>query len=156
MSLQSALADLQSKVGTETHVSDWLFISQDRIQQFAEATGDHQWIHVDVGRAKAHSPFGGPIAHGFLTLSLIPTLTGSVDPDRPEYPEVKMGINYGLNKVRFPNPVRVGGRVRSRTTLLSAEEVKGNGIQIVKQVTIEIEGEPKPGCVAETVSRLYF
>ena len=156
MSLQMVLADLQSKTGTETHVSDWLTIIQDRIQQFAEATGDHQWIHVDVGRAKAQSPFGVPIAHGFLTLSLIPYLTGSVDPDRPEYPEAKMGINYGLNKVRFPNPVRVGARVRSRTTLLNAEEVKGNGIQIVKQVTIEIEGEPKPGCVADTVSRLYF
>jgi len=156
MSLQMVLADLQSKTGTETHVSDWLTISQDRIQQFADATGDHQWIHVDVGRAKAQSPFGVPIAHGFLTLSLIPYLTGSVDPDRPEYPEAKMGINYGLNKVRFPNPVRVGARVRSRTTLLNAEEVKGNGIQIVKQVTIEIEGEPKPGCVADTVSRLYF
>jgi acyl dehydratase len=156
MSLQTALADLQSKAGTETHVSDWLAISQDRIQQFADATGDHQWIHVDVERANAQSPFGGPIAHGFLTLSLIPYLTGSVDADKPEYPGVRMGINYGLNKVRFPNPVRVGSRVRSRTTLLSAEEVKGNGIQIVKQVTIEVEGEPKPGCVAETVSRLYF
>jgi acyl dehydratase len=156
ISLSTALADLQNKVGTETDVSEWLILTQDRIQQFADATEDHQWIHVDVERANAHSPFGGPIAHGFLTLSLIPYLTGAVNPDRPEYPEAKMGINYGLNKVRFPNPVRVGSRVRSRTTLLSAEEVKGSGIQIVRQVTIEIEGESKPACVAETVSRLYF
>lgn len=156
MSLQTALTDLNSKVGTETHVSDWLTISQERIQQFAAATGDHQWIHVDVERANAQSPFGGPIAHGFLTLSLIPFLTGAVNPDRPPYPGVKMGINYGLNKVRFPHPVRVGSRVRTRTTLMSAEEVAGNGIQIINQVTIEIDGQPKPGCVAETVSRLYF
>jgi acyl dehydratase len=156
MSLQSTLADLQSKVGTETHASDWLAIGQERIQQFAEATGDHPWIHVDVERANAQSPFGGPIAHGFLTLSLIPYLTGGVDPDKPEYPEAKMGVNYGLNKVRFPCPVRVGSRIRTRTTLLSAEEVKGNGIQIVRQVMIEIDGEAKPACVAETVTRLYF
>ena len=156
MSLQSALADLESKIGSETHVSDWFTISQERIQQFADATEDQQWIHVDVERAQTHSPFGGPIAHGFLTLSLIPYLTGGVDPDKPEYPEAKMGVNYGLNRVRFPNPVRVGSRVRTRTSLLNAEEVKGNGIQIVRQVTIEIEGQPKPGCVAETVTRLYF
>ncbi len=156
MSLQTALADLQSQIGTETQVSDWLTISQERIQQFADATDDHQWIHVDVDRAQAQSPFGGPIAHGFLTLSLIPFLTGAVDPDKPRYPDVKMGINYGLNRVRFPNPVRVGVRVRARTTLLSVEEVKGNGLQLVNQVTMEIDGEPKPGCVAETVSRLYF
>ena len=156
MSLQTALADLESKIGSETHVSDWFTISQERIQQFADATEDQQWIHVDVERAQAHSPFGGPIAHGFLTLSLIPYLTGGVDPDKPEYPEAKMGVNYGLNRVRFPHPVHVGSRVRTRTSLLSAEEVKGNGIQIVRQVTIEIEGQPKPGCVAETVTRLYF
>ena len=156
MPLQTALADLQSQVGTETQVSDWLTISQDRIQQFADATDDHQWIHVDVDRAQAQSPFGGPIAHGFLTLSLIPFLTGAVDPDKPRYPDVKMGINYGLNRVRFPHPVGVGVRIRARTTLLSAEEVKGNGIQIVNQVTMEIENQPKPGCVAETVARLYF
>ena len=156
MSLQSALADLESKIGSETHVSDWFTISQERIQQFADATEDQQWIHVNVERAQTHSPFGGPIAHGFLTLSLIPYLTGGVDPDKPEYPEAKMGVNYGLNRVRFPNPVHVGSRVRARTSLLSAEEVKGNGIQIVRQVTIEIEGQPKPGCVAETVTRLYF
>jgi acyl dehydratase len=156
MSLQNALADLQSKIGTETHVGEWLTISQERINQFAEATGDHQWIHVDVARANAESPFGGPIAHGYLTLSLIPFLTDSVNPDKPSYPGVKLGINYGSNKVRFPNPVPVGARVRARTMLLSADEVKGNAIQIINQVTMEIEGEAKPGCVAETVARLYF
>ena len=156
MSLQTALAELQSQIGTETQVSEWLTISQDRIQLFADATDDHQWIHVDVDRAEAQSPFGGPIAHGFLTLSLIPHLTDGADPSRARFPDAKMGINYGLNRVRFPNPVRVGVRVRARTTLLSVEAVKGNGLQLVNQITMEIDGEPKPGCVAEMVSRLYF
>jgi len=155
MSIENAIADLQTKVGTETHVSPWLTITQERINQFAEATLDHQWIHVDPERANAESPFGGPVAHGFLTLSLIPHLTGSVDPDKPRYPGVKMGVNYGLNKVRFPSPVPVGAKIRARTTLLSFKEAKG-GLQIINQVTIEIEGQEKPGCVAETVSLLYF
>ena len=155
MSIENAIADLETKVGTETHVSPWLTITQERINQFAEATLDHQWIHVDPERANAESPFGGPVAHGFLTLSLIPHLTGSVDPDKPRYPGVKMGVNYGLNKVRFPSPVPVGAKIRARTTLLNFKEAKG-GLQIINQVTIEIEGQEKPGCVAETVSLLYF
>lgn len=155
MSIENAIADLQSKVGTETHVSPWLTITQERINQFADATLDHQWIHVNPERASAESPFGSPVAHGFLTLSLIPHLTGSVDPDKPRYPGVKMGVNYGLNKVRFPSPVPVGSKIRARTTLLSFKEAKG-GLQIINQVTIEIEGQEKPGCVAETVSLLYF
>lgn len=157
MSLAHALEDLQSKLGQELRVSDWLTIDQERINRFADATLDQQWIHVDVEKAKAMSPFGGPIAHGFLTLSLIPYLAGTVDPDAPTYPGVVMGVNYGLNRVRFPHPVRAGVQVRARTTLESVEVVaNGNGLQLINQITIEIDGEPKPGCVAEMVSRLYF
>lgn len=155
MTLEQVQANLETKVGTETNVSDWLTITQEMVNQFADATLDRQWIHVDPGRAQAESPFGGPIAHGFFTLALIPYLTGSVDPDTPRYPGVAMTINYGVNKVRFPHPVPVGSRVRARTRLLSATPAKG-GLQIIHQVTIEIEGQPKPGCVAETVSLLYF
>jgi len=156
MSIEIAKADLASKVGQELHVSDWLAITQEMINQFADATRDRQWIHVDPERANRESPFGTTVAHGYFTLSLLPYLTGAVDPDRPRYPGIKLSVNYGLNRVRFPNPVQVGARVRARTALQSYEEVKGNGIQIVNQVTVEIEGEPKPGCVAETVSRMYF
>lgn len=156
MALQDALADMQSKVGQETMVGEWLDVTQKRINGFADATGDQQWIHVDVERAKAESPFGGPIAHGYLTLSMIPVLTESVNPEKPLYPDLKMGVNYGLNKVRFTSPVPAGARVRARVTLHEVEEVKGNGIQYVNLVTIEIEGQDKPACVAETVTRLYF
>jgi acyl dehydratase len=156
MSLELALADLQTKLNSETHVSDWLTITQDRINQFADATLDRQWIHVDVKKASAESPFGAPVAHGFLTLSLIPFLSGNVDPDKPRYAGIKLGVNYGMNKVRFPSPVLVGSRVRARVILQSVEEVRGNGLQIISQVTIEIEGNSKPACVAETVSRMYF
>lgn len=156
MALQDALADMQSKVGQETMVGEWLDVTQKRINGFADATGDQQWIHVDVERAKAESPFGGPIAHGYLTLSMIPVLTESVNPEKPLYPDLKMGVNYGLNKVRFTSPVPAGARVRARVTLHEVEEVKGNGIQYVNLITIEIEGQEKPACVAETVTRLYF
>ena len=155
MSQAIALADLQSKLNSEVHKSDWYTVTQENINQFADATGDHQWIHVDPERAKTDSPFGTTIAHGYLTLSLIVHLSGNVDPDKPAYPDVKMGINYGCNKVRFPNPVVVGSKIRTRTALMSVEE-KGNALQIVNKVTVEIEGVQKPGCVAETVSRLYF
>lgn len=155
MSLEQALAELQSKVGSELHVGDWLTVTQERINQFAEATGDHQWIHVDPERAAAESPYQTTIAHGYLTLSMLPYLTEAVNPDKPRFSGVRMGVNYGLNRVRFPHPVKVGARIRTRTTLLAFEEVRG-GVQIVNQVTVEIEGESKPGCVAETVSRYYF
>ena len=151
----SALADLQSKIDQETHLSDWYTVTQEKINLFAEATGDHQWIHTDPERAKAQSPYGTTIAHGYMTLSLIVMLTDSVDPDNPPYPGVVMGINYGCNKVRFPNPVAVNSQIRSHTVPISVEE-KGNALQIVNKVTIEIEGVQKPACVAETVSRLYF
>ncbi len=143
------LADLQPLVGQELAVSDWLAIEQDRIDQFAAATGDHQWIHVDPAKA-AQGPFGTTIAHGFLTLSLIPALSEStfmID-------DVTMGINYGLNRVRFPNPVRCGSRVRGHFKLLSYEPLDG-GAQLTIEATIEIEGAPKPACVAESVSRRF-
>ncbi len=155
MSIEIAITDLESKVGTETHVGEWFTITQEKINMFAEATGDHQWIHVDPERANKESPFGTTVAHGYFTLSLLPYLTGAVDPDRPQYPNVKLGVNYGLNKVRFPSPVKVGSRIRTRTKLLSFEEVPG-GLQLIRQVYVEVEGESKPGCVAETVSRIYF
>jgi acyl dehydratase len=144
------LQDLQALVGQEIGVSDWITVSQQRIHQFAEATGDHQWIHVDPERA-ALGPFGGPIAHGFLTLALLPVMfeTGfTVD-------DVRMGVNYGLNKVRFPAPVPAGGRLRGHFRLLSYDEIAG-GAQLTVEVTMELEGSPKPVCVAESVSRRYI
>lgn len=154
MSKAEVMADLQSKLGQELSVSDWVEVSQERINAFADATGDHQWIHVDVERAKRESPFKGPIAHGFLTLSLLPMLTGGGS-DQPRYPGVKLGVNYGLNKVRFPAPVPAGSRVRARTKLVEVTEVPG-GLQMVREVTVEREGGDKPVCVAESVGRLYF
>jgi acyl dehydratase len=150
MKVFSTPAELAAAVGTEIGVGDWLAIEQSRIDQFAEATGDHQWIHVDPERAAA-GPFGATIAHGFLTLSLIPALGQQIY--RVE--GVRMGINYGLNKVRFPAPVRVGSKVRARVTIAEATEVSGGGYQFVSRVTIEVEGQEKPACVAETVTRLY-
>jgi len=156
VSLQLALTDLQSKVGTETHVGEWLTIDQARIDAFADATLDNQWIHVDVERANRESPFGGPVAHGYLTLSLIPHLAGRVNAAKPPYPGIKLSVNYGLNRVRFPHPVVAGSRVRARTELVSVEEVGGDCLQTISKVTIEIDGAAKPACVAETVSRMYF
>ena len=141
---------VKAKAGQEWGRSDWLQVTQDRIDQFADATDDHQWIHVDAERAKK-GPFGTTIAHGFLTLSLIPGLAGSL----VKVEGVRMGINYGLNKVRFPSPVRVGSRVRAVSKNVSVDDIEG-GVQVVNQVTIEIEGQEKPACVAETVSRFYF
>jgi acyl dehydratase len=143
------LADLAALVGQELAVSDWLLIDQARIDRFAEATGDHQWIHVDPVRAAA-GPFGAPIAHGFLTLSLLPLFFASGF----EVGDVRMGINYGLNKVRFPMPVRVGSRLRGRFRLLSYEPLEG-GAQMVVEVTVELEGSAKPACVAESVTRRF-
>jgi len=155
MSKDSVLADLQAQLGKEVHRSEWLSVEQERINQFADATGDHQWIHVDVERATRDSPYKAPIAHGFLTLSLIPFLTNPGNSSQPRYPGVKLSVNYGLNKVRFPAPVKVGSRVRSRTVLKEVSEVQG-GLQVVREVTIDVEGGEKPACVAEAVGRLYF
>lgn len=143
------LEDLQASIGTETGVGDWTVITQDMIDQFADATHDHQWIHVDEDKAAA-GPFGTRIAHGFLTLSLIPGIAKPA-----EVPGVRMGINYGLDRVRFITPVPSGSRVRARSKLLEISEVAG-GLQLKTEITIELEGSEKPACVAETLSRLYF
>jgi len=155
MSTSSVRAELEPRVGSEIHVSDWLEITQERIDRFAEATGDRQWIHVDPQRAARESPFGTTIAHGYLTLSLYPLLREMVDESRPLFPGVRRVINYGLNKVRFPNAVRAGQRVRGHTELLAVEEV-GGGLQLTERFTVEVEGEQRPACVAEAIMRYYF
>lgn len=145
-----SLTELKSLVGTQVASSDWISISQERVNTFADATGDHQWIHIDVERAKKETPFGGPIAHGFLTLSLLPMLMA----DALHLSYVKMGVNYGLNKVRFPAPVPVGSRLRAHLTLLQVEDIK-DGAQMTWEVSIEREGSDKPVCVAESIARCY-
>ncbi len=142
------LEDLSAKVGTEIGVGDWTTITQEQIDGFADATLDHQWIHVDEEKAAA-GPFGTTIAHGFLTLSLIPAIAPAL-----EVPGARMAINYGLDRVRFIAPVPVGSRVRARTTLNEVHEVSG-GIQTKTEVTIDLEGSEKPACVAETIARFY-
>lgn len=144
------LAELSSLVGQEVATSEWLTITQAQINLFAQATGDHQWIHVDEERARA-GPFGGTIAHGLLTLSLIPQFFQTAITIR----EVGMGINYGLNKVRFTAPVPVGSRLRARLTLLSSEPIDNRGRQMVWEVVVEREGSAKPVCVAESIARRY-
>jgi acyl dehydratase len=141
----TTLEELSAAEGQELGTSDWLLIDQDRVNQFADATGDHQWIHVDVERAKA-GPFGGTIAHGYLTLSLVPFLGQSVF--SLDTPGAK--LNYGTNKVRFPSPVPVGSRVRSTVSVAAVADVPA-GKQLTLRHVIEIEGSDKPGCVAETV-----
>ena len=152
---QKLLSALSVKPGEEVHVGEWLEIDQQRIDQFAEVTMDRQWIHTDPERAATESPFGGTIAHGFLTLSLLPVLTESVDSELPQYPTAKMAVNYGLNQVRYPYPVKVGNRLRAHTRLAKVEPIK-RGLEMVKEITIEIEGCRRPACVAESIVRLYF
>ena len=144
------LRDLESRVGEEVGVSPWAEIAQERIDLFAKATEDFQWIHVDPERAKK-SPFGGTIAHGFLTLSMLPRLSESTF----EYSDRKMGVNYGLNKVRFTAPVPAGAKIRGRFTLAKYEKIDG-GVQTTWSVTFEREGGDRPVCVAESISRHYF
>jgi acyl dehydratase len=146
----TTLAELSALAGTELGTSDWIEITQDRVNLFADATDDHQWIHVDVERAKAESPFGGPIAHGYLTLSLLIPMWSQV----LTVTDSTMGVNYGLNKVRFPAPVPVGAKVRLTATLTGVEEIKG-GLQLTVAAVIEQEGGDKPVCVAEPVFRVY-
>ncbi|HEV2635978.1 MAG TPA: MaoC family dehydratase [Actinocrinis sp.] len=146
----ATLDQLRDAVGSELGVSQWLLVDQARVDRFAEATGDRQWIHTDPERAK-DGPFGTTIAHGFLTLSLLPALGEGLI----QVEGVKMSVNYGLNKVRFPAPVPVGSRVRGRTVLQEVADVPG-GVQLITRVTVECEGVEKPVCVAEAVSRLYF
>lgn len=145
------LRELESKVGEEVGISPWMEVSQERIDLFAKATEDFQWIHVDPKRAK-DSPFGGTIAHGFLTLSMLPKLSESTF----EFADRKMGVNYGLNKVRFTAPVPAGARIRGRFVLAKYEKIDGNGVQTTWSVTIEREGGDKPVCVAESIGRHYF
>lgn len=144
------LADLAALVGQEVVVSAWVTITQQRIQQFADATGDQQWIHVDVERARA-GPFGAPIAHGFLTLSLISSFFDTSLQVR----QVRMGVNYGLNRVRFMAPVPVDSRLRGRLRLDKAEPIDNGGLQTTWTVSIEREGADKPVCVAESLARMY-
>ena len=146
----TTVAELPSLKGQELGTSSWVDVTQERVNQFAEATGDHQWIHVDVERATAESPFGGPIAHGSLTLSLIIPMYSEV----LTVTDAKMGVNYGLNKVRFPAPVPVGAKVRLTATLKDVEEVAG-GLQVTIAGVIEAEGADKPVCIAEPVFRVY-
>lgn len=140
--------ELAAKVGTHLGYSDWITIDQDRVNRFADATGDHQWIHVDPERAKS-GPFGGTIAHGYLTVSLVNLFL----PQIMEVRGISMGVNYGADKLRFPAPVKVGARVRGGGELLKVEEVKGGAVQATVRVTVEIEGGDRPGCVVETISR---
>jgi len=144
------LRELKEQIGREVAVSDWLTVTQERIDLFAEATEDRQWIHVDPARAAAESPFGGAIAHGYLTLSLLPRLAA----ETLVLPGAKLTVNYGLNRVRFPSPVRAGQRIRAHFTPAAVEDVPA-GVQLTWSVTIEAEGNEKPACVAETVSRRY-
>ncbi|MFD5667709.1 MaoC family dehydratase [Streptomyces anthocyanicus] len=142
--------EVKAAVGEQLGYTDWLEVDQKRIDLFAEATGDHQWIHVDPERAAA-GPFGGTIAHGYLTLSLLPLF----GPQLIRVDGVKMGVNYGTNKVRFPSPVPVGSRLRATAVVTGVEDVKG-GIQVSVAFTVEREGGDKPVCVAESVSRYYL
>jgi acyl dehydratase len=141
--------ELADQVGSELGVSDWQVVTQDQVNLFADATGDHQWIHVDPERARS-GPFGQTIAHGFLTLALLPALLH----DLALVDGYRLAVNYGLNRVRFPAPVPVGARIRARAILKVAEAVAG-GTQVVLESTVEVEGQDKPGCVAETVTRYY-
>jgi acyl dehydratase len=143
--------DYAAQVGKEIGVSDWVMVDQDRINKFADATGDHQWIHVDVERAKKEMPGGKTIGHGYLTLSLVPMLTHSIS----RVKKVSRGINYGSNKVRFTSPVPAGSRVRARQKLIAADPVQGNGMRFTAEITIEIEGQERPACVAEVMSIQY-
>ncbi len=147
---------LTPKLGVEIHVGNWLTVDQDRINQFAQVTGDVQWIHTNPERAQKESPYGSTIAHGYLTLALLPYLTESNHPDffQKNYPGMRYRVNYGLNKVRYPAPVVVDARIRARTVLLETEKV-GDGVQIIYKYTIEIEGVNKPACVAEFVARVF-
>ena len=146
--------ELLHAVGRQLGASQWLTIEQPRIDLFAEATGDDQWIHVDPERA-ANSPFGTTIAHGYFTLSMYPYLRGLVDESRPIFPGVRNVINYGINKLRFTAPVPVDSRIRARCELVSASDFKG-AMQLVEKYKVEVEGQDRPACIAEVIMLLYF
>jgi acyl dehydratase len=146
------LDELKAAAGTHIGYTDYITMTQERVNQFADATGDHQWIHVDVERAKKESPFGGPIAHGYLTMSLIPWLGSQL----MAVEGVKMGVNYGANRLRFMSPVPVGANLRLGAKILSVEELPGGWAQSITEFTLETEGSTKPSCVAETITRYLF
>ncbi|CAN5294113.1 3-hydroxyacyl-thioester dehydratase HtdZ [soil metagenome] len=150
----TTVEDLKTLIGQELSVGQWVEITQERVNQFADVTGDHQYIHVDPERAK-NTFFGGTIAHGYLTLSLLPLLGKDRTGIRVDLGG-KMAVNYGVDRVRFPAPVPVGKRVRMRSKLLAVEEIGDSAVQMKYQQTVEVEGQEKPGCVAETLSRIYF
>ena len=154
-SQDAARATLAAQLGKEVHVSDWIEVTQERIDAFAAATGDYQWIHTDPERARRESPWKGTIAHGFLTLSLLPLLRGVATGGEARFPGVRRIINYGLNRVRFTNAVPAGARVRGRARIVAVEDFKG-GLQLTEEITIEVDGHSRPACVAETIARLYF
>lgn len=151
MEIYRSVDDLKGAVDKELGPTEWLTVEQSRVDGFADDTEDHQWIHVDVERA-ATGPFGATVAHGFLTLSLVPYFLNKLR----AIEDARMGVNYGLNKVRFPYPVRVGSRIRGRSTLVQFDQIEDDVVQLVNRVTIEVEGSEKPGCVADLVSRQYF
>jgi len=150
MRVFESLAELRPLVGQEIAVSDWVEVTQQRIDQFAQATGDHQWIHVDPQRA-ANGPFGTTIAHGYLTLSMLPLFSETAI----EFRGVRMSVNYGLNRVRFMSPVPVGSELRGRFKLVAIEDIADNGLQITTEVTVERKGSDRPVCVAESIARRY-
>ena len=147
-----SVGEILAARGEHLGTSEWVEITQGQVDTFAEATGDHQWIHVDVDRANAESPYGGPIAHGYLSLSLLPALGWQIYSTEG----ARMGVNYGSNKVRFPAPVPVGSRVRLSSVLLDATHRPDGAVHLVVEQTLEIEGHPKPALVAETVSRVVY
>lgn len=151
MEIISSVADLRAAIGKELGPGEWFTVEQSRIDGFADDTEDHQWIHVDPERA-ASGPFGTTVAHGFLTLSLVPHLADGVR----RLDGVRMGINYGLDKVRFPTPVPVGSRVRATVVVTDVTDLPDGGVQMVNRVTVELEDAPKPACVADMVTRTYF
>ena len=152
--LQQGFETLTSRIGQPSEPTDWFEMTQHRIDEFAEATLDRQWIHVDPGRARA-GPFGAPIAHGQLTMSLMSFLPGGEGVGLPALDGMRMGINYGWNRVRFPSPVPVGAKIRTRGEIKSVE-VKGGMLEVVNQLTVEVQGQSKPACVGESVIRLVF
>lgn len=152
---QALYAQLTEQVGQVIHTGDWLTVDQERIDQFGHVTEDMQWIHTNPEKAEQESPFKTTIAHGFLTLALLPKLTDSVDPEKPQYPTAKMTVNLGLNQVRFPYPVKAGSHLRAKTTLLKVTPIK-KGLEIEQEIRVEIEGIRRPGCVAVSVIQLHF
>ncbi|MDV7103571.1 MaoC family dehydratase [Vibrio sp. TH_r3] len=149
------LEEMQEKIGEEIHVGDWVNISQERINSFGKVTEDMQWIHTDPERAAKESPFKTTVAHGFLTLSMLSKMTDSVDSETPMFPTARLVVNVGLNQVRFPYPVKAGNNIRTRSKLLKVTPIK-KGVEVERELKVEIDGVRRPGCVVVSVIRLYF